>query len=208
VRVPPLHLVTDDRTLADPDFVPRAVAAMEAGADRVALHLRGPGTAVRRLFDLAQVLRPEAGRAGALLLVNDRVDVALAAGADGVQLGRRAMAVADARSLLGAERLIGASVHAAGEVDALAGPPDFLLVGTLFPTASHPGRVGSGPDLLRDLARFGFAMIGIGGIGPPRVRDVRAAGAAGVAVLRGIWGAPDPAHAVKEYLEQWQLFQA
>ncbi|MDT8342467.1 MAG: thiamine phosphate synthase, partial [Longimicrobiales bacterium] len=90
-RVPPLHLVTDDAVLARPGFRGAAEAALEAGGARVALHLRGPGTNGGPLYRLAVALVPAARAAGALLLVNDRVDVAACAGADGVQLGRRSL---------------------------------------------------------------------------------------------------------------------
>lgn len=190
-----------------------------AATGPLALHLRGPRTPGRRLFDLAAALLPAAEAVGALLLVNDRVDVAGAVGAHGAHLGRRSLPVSEVRALLGPDAWIGASVHGAGEVDALEALPNFLIVGALYSTASHPGRTGAGPDRLREVAgaveaagaRAGAAagasrplpLIGIGGVTPERIPEVQSAGASGVAVLSGVWGARDPAAAVARYRAAW-----
>ncbi len=202
-HIPPLHLITDDRLLAEERFPKRARSAMAAGGARIALHLRGPRTTGRRLYELALLLREEAARTGAWLIVNDRVDIALMADAAGVQLGGRGMEIGDARALLGREARIGASVHGAEEaVRAAAAGADFLLVGTLFETASHPGRRGRF-EVLEECAAAGLPMVGIGGVTPARAGRVRVAGARGVAVLRGVWEAPEPAEAVEDYLSEW-----
>jgi thiamine-phosphate pyrophosphorylase len=201
--VPSVHVVTDDSVLRADGFVDRAAAVLRAGGRHLALHLRGPHSAGRFLFGLAVALRAVAADFGALLLVNDRIDVALAAGAHGVQLGTRGLPLADARRLLGSERLLGASVHSEAEAVSAASAADFLLVGTLYATASHPGRAGAGPSLLRALARHGLPLIGIGGITPDRVPEVRAAGAAGVAVLRSVWGAGDPVRETERLIGSW-----
>lgn len=198
---PPLHVVTGDEVLARPGFARRASAVQEAGGARLAFHLRGPRTGGRTLFELASGLAPAAHGRGAALLVNDRVDVALAAGADGVQLGRRGMLPADARRLVGAGRLLGCSVSPGDEAPEEA---DFLLVGSVYATASHPGRAGSGAERLAEMTGTALPVIAIGGITPERVAEVRGAGAAGVAVLRGVWDAPDPAEAVARYLDAWE----
>ncbi|HEX2094340.1 MAG TPA: thiamine phosphate synthase [Longimicrobiaceae bacterium] len=203
-EVPPLHLVTDDGVLARPDFPQRADEVLRAGGCRVALHLRGPRTGGRRLYGLAAELAPVARGCGALLLVNDRVDVALAAGADGVQLGRRGIRAMDARVLLGPGRVIGSSVGALEEGRHAVDGSDFLLVGSVYPTPSHPGREGIGPAGLRMLVGLGIPVVGIGGVVPERVAEVGRAGARGVAVLRGVWGAADAVGAVLRYLQAWK----
>lgn len=203
-EVPPLHVVTDDGVLARSDFLPRAGEVLRAGGQALALHLRGPRTGGRRTFDLAAELVPVARGCGAMLLVNDRVDVALAAGAHGVQLGRRGIPVSDARRLLGQERVIGSSVGPLEEGRGAADGADFLLAGNVYATASHPGREGIGPAGLRSLAGLGIPVVGIGGIVPERVAEVRGAGARGVAVLRGVWDAPDAGEAVWTYLQAWK----
>lgn len=193
--IPPLHVVTDDAVVARPGWVDVAAEVMEAGGPLLALHLRAlaaPGLAV---FRWAEALR--ARTSGALLLVNDRVDVALAVDADGVHLGRRGLPPADARALLGPGRWIGQSVGRADEAEPGA---DFLLVGNVFPTASHPGRPGIGTaGLVGDPPR-----IAVGGVTPGRVAELRRAGARGIAAIRGIWDAPRPAEAVASYLKEWQ----
>lgn len=202
-RVPALHVVTDDAVLADARFPMRAQSAIEAGGGMLALHLRGPQTGAATLWALATALLPACRANGARLIINERVDIALASGADGVQLGRRALDARDARRLLGARSLLGVSVHDVGEAQgACAAGADFLLVGAVFPTRSHPGVPAAGLDLVRGIAELHTLLIAIGGMLPERVAPVVAAGAAGVAVLRGVWGATDPVVAVAEYRRQ------
>jgi thiamine-phosphate diphosphorylase len=205
---PRLHLVTDSDTLERPGFAARAASAMEAGGARLAVHVRGPRSTGRSLYETAVALGPIARSTGALLLANDRLDVALAASLDGAHLGERSLPVPEARALLGADRVVGASAH---DRDALlavvAGGANYAFVGTLYETASHPGRPGLGTTALaRMLDEAGdFPVIAIGGIVPGRVGDVLEAGAFGVAVLRGIWSAEDPAAAVLDYLAALEI---
>lgn len=199
MRLPALHLVTDDGVLAAPRFAETARTLLEAGGPAVALHVRGHGTPVRVLHGLTEALAPAARESGALLLVNDRVDVALAAGADGVQLGRRSIPLRDGRALLGAEAVLGYSAHAGEEArSAVEAGADFVVLGSVFETPSHPGAPGAGLGLLGE--PVGAPRIAIGGIGPERVAEVLTAGAQGVAVLSGVWRTADPARAVARYL--------
>ncbi|MEX2584001.1 MAG: thiamine phosphate synthase [Gemmatimonadota bacterium] len=202
-RLPRLHLVTDDDVLREPGQPATAEALLEAGGDRVALHIRGPGLEGREIWERAAHCMEIARRTGGWLFVNDRIDVALACGAPGVQLGRASIPIASARALLGDRVAIGASVHSRREAtEAAAEGADFVFVGTLYETPTHPGRRGSGTSLLGEVADIGIPMIGIGGVSPDRVREVLAAGAHGVAVIRGVWGATDPVDALREYLEK------
>lgn len=202
--VPPLHVVTDDSVVARAGFLDDARRVVEAGGSRVALHLRAPGASGRRMHGLGVALRRMTADAGARLIVNDRADVALAVDADGVQAGGRGMRAADVRRVLGAGRMLGVSVHAAHEArDALAAAPGFLLAGTIWETASHPGRPGAGAGRIRELAALGVPVIAIGGVTPARAAEARDAGAAGVAALRGVWDVPDVAAAVFGYLSHW-----
>lgn len=203
--VPPLHVVTDDAVLGRADFLRRAMRVIEAGGPLLVLHLRGPRSSARRLFEVARALRDALYGTDGWLVVNDRVDVARAARADGVQLGARGLAVEDARRLLGPDGVLGASVHSAdGARAARAGGADFVVAGTVWETASHPGRPGAGTGLVREIAALGMPTIAIGGVTAARAGRARDAGAAGVAVLRGVWDAPDPAAAVDDYLKQWK----
>jgi len=203
VDVPPLHVVSDDDVVARADFGDRAREVLEACGSAVALHIRAQAAGGRRLFALARVLRAAADVSGGLILINDRIDVALAAGAHGVQLGSRAIAPADARSLLGRGALIGASVHSGREAAAVADGVDFVLAGTIYASLSHPGRAGAGPGRIREVVAAGARCIAIGGIREDRIPQVASAGAWGIAVIRAVWDAPEPARAATELLERW-----
>ncbi len=204
-RLPALHAVTDDAVLARPDFPARAREVVAAGGADVALHLRGLGHGGRVLFELAGPLARAADLHGALLVVNDRVDVALAAGAGGVQLGRRSMLPWDARRMLGDGPLVGVSVGSAAEVrGAMQGGADFVLAGSVYATATHPGREGIGLGRLGEMTRLGAPTVAIGGMTPERVAEARGAGARGVAAIRAVWDADDPARAVARFLEAWK----
>lgn len=201
--VPRVHVVTDDGVLAEPGFVERAREVLRAGGSALALHLRGPGTGPRRLAELGSALRDAAGASGAILLVNDRVDVALGFPSifGGVHLRGDSLATGDARRLLPGA-LLGRSVHGLDEVaseDAAAA--DYLVVGTIWATPSHPGRQGAGLSLVRDAARAARPpVVAIGGVTVDRATSVLAAGGHGVAVLRAVWNAQDPVEAVREFL--------
>lgn len=203
--IPPLHVVTDDAVVARGDFLDMAGRIVEAGGSLLVLHLRAPRASGGRMYELARALRDPVIGAGARLVVNDRVDVGVAAGADGAQVGGRGLAPADARRLLGPDDLLGVSVHAVDEARAAQGDgADFVLAGTIWQTPSHPDRRRAGTGLIREVAALGIPVIAIGGVTPERVAEARDAGAAGVATIRGVWEAPDPAAAVSEYLKHWK----
>ncbi len=189
--------------MAGERFLRTADELLRAGGPEVALHLRGRGLPGRVLWVAAEACAAAARLSGSALFVNDRVDVALGCGARGVQLGREAMPIAVARRLLGPDQLIGASVHGAEQARlAEAEGADFVLAGTLYSSASHPGRPGRGPESLAEMASLAVPVIGIGGITPARVEAVRAAGAYGVAVITGIWEAASPVRALEHYLAE------
>jgi len=207
-----LHVVTDDAVLARADFRRLATALIEGGGPRVALHVRGVRTGGLRLCRVARSLVDAARAAGSLLVVNDRVDVALAVGADGAHLGRRSIPVGDARRVLGPDAGVGASAHTDDEVTEAAGlGADWIFAGTIYTSASHPGRDGRGPSAVasatvaaRTVAlsteRARVPVLAIGGVTPERVAEVRGAGAYGVAAIEGIWGDADPVDALSRYL--------
>jgi thiamine-phosphate pyrophosphorylase len=200
--IPRLHVITDDRVLTSNDWPRAAQSVLEAGGERVALHVRGPGLQGRFLYERVAALIEPARRAGATVVVNDRVDIALTLPVAGVQLRESSLAVAATRRLIGWDKWIGASVHAgARAAEAASQGADYLLVGTLFATPSHPGRAGGGPELIAQvLATCELPLVAIGGITPERVGAAREAGAHGVAVLGGVWESSNPAGAVRDYL--------
>ncbi len=198
--LPRVHAITDGAVLALPDLPVRA-AALAAGGSGVALHVRDRDAPVATLVAVARRFIALARPAEASVFVNARPDVAAATGAQGVQLGAADLTPADARRLL-PHGWIGRSVHSAGDaLSAREEGGDFLLVGPVYETASHPGRPASGPALVQACAGLGLPVIAIGGITAERVGEVRDAGAYGVAAIRGLWLAPDPARAAIEYLQ-------
>jgi len=150
------------------------------------------------LLALAEHLQSVIG-GKALFVVNERVDVALACGADGVHLGERALPPQAARRVSGGALLIGRSVHSLESAMAAdAEGADYLIAGTMFETSSKPGKTPEGPDLLRQIAGVTYKpVLGIGGVTPANASELIEAGAAGVAVMTGILAAPDPARAVE-----------
>ncbi len=168
-----------------------ARSAVEGGVGIV--QLREKDLPARELLSLARELRA-ATEGRARLIVNDRVDIALLSGADGVQLGENGLDVASARRLAGPDMLIGRSVHSVeGAMNAEADGADFLVLGTIFETASHPGGRTGGLMLVREVsARVSVPVIGIGGITASNVARLVAAGASGAAVITAISMASAP----------------
>lgn len=161
------------------------------------VQLREPGMPAGRLLEFASSLRDVCGDR-ALLFVNDRVDVALACRANGVQLGENGMPVASARAVAGQGMLIGRSVHSV-EGAGLAAAADLLVVGTIYESASHPGVPGAGPELIRRVAGASkVPILGIGGITAKNAGTIVAAGAVGVAVIGAILGSSDPHKAASD----------
>ncbi len=132
------------------------------------------------------------------LWINDRVDLAMAVRADGIQLGARSLPVGVARWLLGRSAWVGQSVH---EVEAAAAcEADVALLGNIYATESHPDREALGIQAVRRASSLPRPIVAIGGITPERAAEVVDAGAWGVAVLSGVWRESDAAAAVRRYL--------
>lgn len=197
MNLPRLHIVTDDRTTSLPDLTERVRRL--AISEQIALHLRSSLLLGRRLLELAETLKQILDPAGALLIVNDRVDVALASGAAGVHLPEPGLPVEAARRIAGDRLLVGRSVHQpraarTGRSDG----PDYVFLGPIWPTPSHPETRVLGLDAIREAQPA--RVIAIGGINAERARECRAAGAYGVAAVSALWDAEDPALAVKAML--------
>ena len=198
--IPRLHIVTSDAVLTQSDFLPTAHRLLQSLKEQVSLHIRGRGLSGRTLYDVAAQLAGAAHDSGAMLVVNDRVDVARAAGVSAVQLGARSISIADGRTVLGPEALIGYSAHSAEEAESAgAEGADWLIVGSIYETASHPGQIPAGLALIRESTVGGSPVLAIGGITAERVAEVRKAGAYGVAVISAIWHAPDPVQAAEQF---------
>ena len=200
--IPRLHLVTDDAVLHRPDFQSVAAEVLEAGGPRLAFHVRGPGCTGAEIYNLARTLAPLAGISGCRLLVNDRLDVALALGLPGVHLAQRSLPPVVARDLLGSGALVGVSTHSRSELsEAAEGGADYVFVGAIFESGSHPDLPGRGLGVLTTAGEAGLPLIAIGGVAITDVADVLAAGASGVAVIGGVWGTTHPRDTVIRYLD-------
>ncbi|MGH7665641.1 MAG: thiamine phosphate synthase [Gemmatimonadaceae bacterium] len=201
VDIPRVHAVTNDRIAQAPDFLSRALAVMRALGPQVAVHLRAHRMPSTDMLHLAERLVEEQTASASWLVVNDRLDIALAAGARGVQLTSKSMLVRDARTIAPG-MAVGASVHDITEIEcaALAGA-DWAVAGNVFETETHPGTAARGADLIREMAAMDWLpIIAIGGVLPRHVPALLAAGAHGVAAIRGIWESGDAAHAAMQYL--------
>lgn len=189
---PILCLVTDRNRCNGRRIEDVVEAAVDGGVGLV--QLREKDLPASDLYSLALRLKGTI-RDKALLFVNDRLDVALAADADGVQLGENALPLQAARQLAGGKLLLGRSVHSVdGAVNAEAQGADMLVLGTIYPTASHPGARTGGSELVQQVAvAVSVPFLGIGGIDTSNVGEVVAGGAAGAAVITAITTASDPA---------------
>ena len=185
-----LYLCTPDR----PDLEAFLDQALAGGVDVV--QLREKGIEARRELALLEVVRAVAERHGALWSVNDRADVARAAGADVLHLGQDDLPVPHARAIVGEDMLIGRSCHDLHQVEAAATEAgvDYFCVGPTWPTPTKPGRPAPGLELTRQAAALGTRRpwFAIGGIDLGNLDEVLAAGATRVVVVRALTEAADP----------------
>src|SRR5215470_18111840 len=195
-----LYLCTDARRSRG-DLVPFLDAVLGAGVDII--QLREKGLEAREELGLLEEFADACQRHGRLLAVNDRADVALAAGADVLHLGQDDLPVPMARRILGSGPLIGRSSHSPAQSDTAAAEPgvDYFCAGPLWTTPTKPGRPATGLGLLEHVARQHPARpwFAIGGISLDRLDDVLAAGATRVVVVRAITEAADPAAATRAF---------
>lgn len=199
--LPRVHAVTDERVARRPGLDRIASEFARAGPG-IALHARGRSLSGLEHFELAIRLsrHPPIN-----LFVNDRLDVALAAGATGVQLTGDSLPV-DAARKLRPEWWIGRSVHSVAQArSAQAEGADYLLAGPVFETATHPGAMPLGVAGLREIVELGHPVIAIGGIDPARARDLARIGVHGVAAIRALWDSPEPADAARAFLEALEV---
>lgn len=217
-----VYLVTEE-SLSVRRSSEEIIEAALAGGVRVVQIREKDGTA-RRALEIARAARELTRRFGALLIVNDRIDIALACDADGVHLGQTDLPLAEARRLLGGAALIGLSITHAGQMDAPdSAAADCLGVGAIFPTASKSDAALTGLRLLADVrdavaaraesshpapgsetgapAMTGVPIVAIGGINAANAAAAIEAGADLVAVITAIAAAADPERAAAELLE-------
>lgn len=193
-----LYLCTPDR----PDLGEFVEAVCQAGVDIV--QLREKSLPDRDLLRRAEVAREAAQAAGALFILNDRPDLALACRADGVHVGQEDVPPAIAREILGPDAVIGLSTHSPAELGmARREPIDYVSVGPVVPTPTKPGRPGTGVDYVRTAALLlggsrGLPFFVTGGASPESLPGLLSAGASRFVVVRALTEAGDPVSVVQE----------
>ena len=201
LRAAGVYLVTEEALSGARTSESIAAAALAAGVGIIQVREK-EGTA-RRALEIALALRIITRERGALLIVNDRVDLAVAADADGVHLGQDDIPVATARAILGPDALIGLSITSLAQLRAPdVGGADYLGVGAVFPTSSKVDARDTGPDLLAAArAAVDLPIVAIGGITLENAALAVRAGADVLAVITAIIAAPDPGAATRHLLD-------
>ena len=197
---PRLYVILDRAAARGRDLLTILDATLAGGCRLV--QLREKEWPSGRLLPLAERLRDRCRQAGATFIVNDRLDLALALGADGVHLGQDDLPPAAARPLLRPGMILGLSTHSLEQARAAqAAGADYVAVGSMFPTGTKPDFQLVGPELIGKLrGEISVPLIGIGGITHDNVAQVIHAGADGVAVISAVCAAPDPEAATRRFL--------
>jgi len=197
-RLPPgdlrnrrLYLCTPDRS----DLCEFVESCIQGGVDIV--QLREKHLEARPLLERARALRAVCSEHGVPFIVNDRPDLALESGADGVHVGQDDVPVGLARRILGPDAVIGLSTHSSGQLDAShTEPVDYISAGPVTSTPTKPGRPGTGPDFVSyATANTGRPVFVTGGVSPETVGDLAAAGAEHFVVVRYLTESSDPRRA-------------
>jgi thiamine-phosphate pyrophosphorylase len=196
-------VITDRRLAGVRAWLAAVEAALEAGA--TAVQLRDKEATSGELLEMAEAVQSLTNRHGALFIINDRFDVALAAGAHGVHLGDDDLPVADVRRVVPRDFIIGRSADTEEAARAAeAAGADYLGVGSVFGTRTKKevsGEVIGTEQLARVAAAVAIPVVGIGGVTESNAAEVARAGAAGVAVVAAVMAAPDPATATRGLLQ-------
>lgn len=204
-----LHVITDEVAQRRFSHLELARSCAAAGADCIQFRDKRP-RATRELVETASRMVEVALEHGARVIVNDRADVAVAAGAAGVHLGRHDLEAEAARRILGPAAIVGATANSLEEAVRVAAlPVDYLGVGPVYGTHSKANPAPRlGPEALRRIAAtVDKPVIAIGGITAERVGEVLEAGAHGVAVLSAVARRPDPAmetRRIREAIDAWR----
>ncbi|MEK7773769.1 MAG: thiamine phosphate synthase [Deltaproteobacteria bacterium] len=202
----PVYLITGGSAPSGADTVSSVEKALMGGVRFV--QLREKGLDAKRLLKLAHELRALTDGYGARLIINDRADIALLSGADGVHLGQRSVAPADARKILGHAMLIGVSAHSLKEaVRACEGGADFITIGPVYSTPSKaPYGKPLGAGVIKEVkAAVKIPVYAIGGINKDNLNEAVRNGADGVAVISAILGSADVEKGAREMIAAFRL---
>ncbi|MEO7823581.1 MAG: thiamine phosphate synthase [Gemmatimonadaceae bacterium] len=202
-EIPVVHAVTSDEIMLRPGFLRKARAVMMVLGDKGAIHVRSQLLDSPTLFGLTLDILLLHAETGCWCIVNDRVDIALASGAHGVQLTAKSLKLSDVQKLAPALR-IGASVHSTEEaVEAEQAGAAWCVAGHVLETPSHPGDPRRESNFINELvAEVRIPVIAIGGVRPEHVKLLVHKGAHGVAAIRGIWEDENSELAASRYLSQ------
>lgn len=197
-RLKGLYLVLDRTALKGRDEVEVAAAAIRGGVK--AIQIRDKQRTKAELLTTARKLKDLCAEKGVLFIVNDHLDIALVAGADGLHLGQDDMPPAEARRILPINMLIGCSTHSTAEaVRSRAEGADYVAIGSIYPTTSKEKFKLVGLETLQQVrSKVSVPLIAIGGINHTNVQDVMKAGADGVAVISAVLGADDVEKATRK----------
>lgn len=192
-RLPFIHAVTNSAAVRRREFVATAERIMRTLGPLGAVHLRSSEISGRRFHELGSQLAAFQAETGCWLIVNDRVDVGAAVGAKGIELASHSLRVHEAREVA-PDIPVGISIHSVDEaVTAQEDGASWCVAGTVFETPSHEGRKGSQIEFISDVARaITIPIIAIGGVQPEHVEQLKAAGAYGIATIRGVGWEPQP----------------
>lgn len=205
-----LYLITDGRAVGGDDrgLLGGIEEALEGGAR--AVQLREKELNCNDCFKLAKSMRALTSSYGAMLFINDRVDVAMAVGANGVHLGQGSIKPEEARELIGEEKLIGVSTHSLAEAKAAAsGGADFITMGPVFTTPSklkYGEPIGSRP-LKEAAGEIKIPVYAIGGIKKVHIEEVMGAGAAGVALISAILSSKNIDQDTEEIIKEIEQYR-
>lgn len=197
-----LYAILDKKFVGSRDLKSLAERVITGGAGII--QLRNKISSSRGFYEDALEVKKITTQFGIPLIINDRVDIALAVKAEGVHLGQDDLPFAAARRLIGKEMILGASVHSLEEHKAaLAGRPDYLGVGTIYPSPTKNALKEKGLELIKELRRVtALPIVGIGGITVDNAAAVIQAGANGVAVISGLLDTEDVIGRAREFVTQ------
>ena len=201
----PLYVILDQEAARQRELGPLLEAVLAGGCRLI--QLRDKRTPLAELYAVARALSERCRQAGAVFIVNDRADLALAVGAGGLHVGQDDLPAAVARRILPAGMVLGVSTHDPEQARrAFADGADYVAVGSIFPTGTKAGFQLVGPELVRKLRpEIPVPLVGIGGITADNAAAVIEAGADAVAVISAICAADDPEAATRRLIERLEL---
>jgi thiamine-phosphate pyrophosphorylase len=195
-----LYLVTDKKALKGRDMIHAVSRSLDAGVEII--QFRDKESSDRDFFETGKKIKKLTEGKKVLFIVNDRVDMAVALGADGVHLGQDDIPVEKAREALGKNKIIGLSTHSLEQIrEAAEKGLDYVAVGPVFATPTKPGYKAVGLELVAKAKKeLNIPVVGIGGINESNINEVMNAGADKAAIVRAVLSADDPFEAAKKLM--------